>query len=564
VETLGSVNVICTDKTGTLTQNRMVAERVWTPLGQYRVEGQGYEPVGALVPAGARLDDEYLARLGAVAALCNDAVLRPPPSPGGTWQLTGDPTEGALLALAARIGTDPEVISRDWPRIEELAFDAARRRMTTVHLGERGVIVAAKGAVEAVVPVLHVEDRPRAIAAGAVAEQWAREGLRVLALADRHLDRVPTTAEVDLRLVGLVGMADPPRPEAAAAIRECRDAGIEVVMVTGDHAATAKAIAGRMGITVDDEAVMTGDEMQALDDPRLAERIGRIRVFARVDPAQKLRIVDSWHALGAVVAMTGDGVNDAPALRQADIGVAMGAIGTDVSKEAADIVLADDNFATIVHAVEEGRRIYDNIRRTVRYLITTNSGEVWVMFLAPILGLPLPLLPIQILWINLVTDGLPAIALGLQKAEPDTMRRPPRPAAQSLFAQGLWQHALGIGVLMAAVTLPMQAGARAAGWHWQTMVFTTLAFLQLGHALGVRSELRSVLRPRDSANPWLMAAVAGTVGVQLALVYVPALHGVFHTVALRPIEFVIVVTASTAAFFAVELEKWIRRRALPT
>jgi len=301
--------------------------------------------------------------------------------------------------------------------------------------------------------------------------------------------------------------------------------------------------------------------LDALDDDAFAERVAGVSVYARTTPEQKLRIVDAWKRRGAVVAMTGDGVNDAPALRRADIGVAMGVTGTDVSKEAADMVLADDNFATIVDAVAEGRRIYDNIRRFVRYLLTTNSGEIWVMFLAPLIGLPVPLLPVQILWVNLVTDGLPAIALGLEPGEADTMRRPPRHPQESIFADGLWQHAVWVGLLMAAVVLPVQAVARAAGWHWPTMVFSTLALLQLGHALAVRSERRSFFSLGARSNPWLLGAVVATMAVQLAIVYLPFLQEIFGTAALGPVEFAVVSVASCTVFIAVELEKWCRRRA---
>ncbi|HET6874746.1 MAG TPA: HAD-IC family P-type ATPase, partial [Acidimicrobiales bacterium] len=511
-------------------------------------------------PAGA---DPYLGRLATVAAACNDAALRPPTDPSGDWQITGDPTEAALLALAGRLGVDPDTARRDLPRIEEISFDATRRRMTTLHHRDGRVLIATKGALESLAPSLEPDDGTVADQAREVAHRWAADGLRVLALADRTTLDPGADPEAGLRLVGLVGIADPPRPEAAAAIAECRQAGIDTVIVTGDHAATAAAVARRIGVSTSVGSVMTGAELDALDDAGLARRVGNVGLFARVAPAQKLRIVDAWRSAGAVVAVTGDGVNDAPALRHADIGVAMGGIGTDVSKEAADMVLADDNFATIVHAVDEGRRIYDNIRRTVRYLITTNSGEVWVMFLAPLIGLPLPLLPVQILWINLVTDSLPAVALGLQPAEPDTMHRPPRAPTESLFARGLWQHAAAIGLLMAAVVLPMQAAARAAGWHWQTMVFTTLAFLQLGHALAVRAERRSTLRWRQAPNPWLYAAVAGTVAAQLALVYLPVLHHLFGTTALGPGEMLVVTGASTATFLAVEIEKWLSRRGDP-
>ena len=283
-------------------------------------------------------------------------------------------------------------------------------------------------------------------------------------------------------------------------------------------------------------------------------------VYARTNPEQKLRIVEAWQGRGAVVAMTGDGVNDAPALKRADIGVAMGVTGTQVSQEAADMVLADDNFATIVAAIEEGRRIYDNIRRFVRYALTSNSGEIWTMVLAPLAGLPIPLLPVHILWINLVTDGLPGLALGVEPAEPDTMRRPPRPMSESIFARGLWQQAVWLGLLMGVVTLSVQATAIGAGWHWQTMVFSVLAFLQLGNALAVRSERESFFHLGWRTNVPLAAAVAGTVLVQLAIIYLPALQSIFATQPLSAVELGVVLVASSAAFVAVEVEKWIRRR----
>ena len=287
-----------------------------------------------------------------------------------------------------------------------------------------------------------------------------------------------------------------------------------------------------------------------------------MRVYARVAPEEKLRIIDAWQRRGDIVAMTGDGVNDAPALQRADIGLAMGITGTDVSREAADMVLADDNFATIVRAVEEGRRIYDNIRRFVRYLLTTNSGELWVMLLAPLVGLPFPLTAVQILWINLVTDGLPAVALGLEPPEENVMRRPPRPPKESILAGGLWQDALVVGLLMAAVVLPLQALARGADWPWQTMVFTTLALLQLGNAVAVRSEHRSAFAMSVRTNPWLFVALAISAAAQLVTVYVPFLNDVFDTEPLDALQLGVVLVASTAAFGAVEVEKWWRRRAL--
>jgi P-type Ca2+ transporter type 2C len=565
VETLGSTTVICSDKTGTLTQNRMQVERVWTPAGSYRVTGDGYAPVGTVVPDSAQgpTHDPHLGRLARVAAACNDASLRPPAEAGGHWAETGDPTEAALLALAGILGVDRDSLARDRPRVAEVAFDATRRRMTTLHQEPDGVWAAVKGAVDALAPLVDPADVALGEEARAVAARWASDGYRILALADRRLPAVPDppeNAEADLRLLGLVAMADPPRTESAAAVAACRRAGVTPVMITGDDARTAAAIAGRVGI-LDGGGVLTGAELARLDEEGLAERVAGTRVFARTSPEQKLRLVGAWKDRGAVVAMTGDGVNDAPALRQADIGVAMGMTGTDVAKEAADMVLADDNFATIVAAVQEGRRIYDNIRRFVRYLLTTNSGEIWVMFLASVLALPVPLLPVQILWINLVTDGLPAIALGLEPVEGDAMRRPPRAPTESIFARGLWQHALWVGLTMAVVCLGLLVGARAAGWPWQTMVFTTLALLQLGHALAVRSERQSFFALGARSNLFLLGAVAGAVVIQLSILYLPGLQRLFHTQALGPVELGLVLVASTAAFVAVELEKWgIRRR----
>jgi Ca2+-transporting ATPase len=564
VETLGSVTVICTDKTGTLTQNRMVVERVWDRSGSHTVSGSGYSPDGVVSGFADLAAGTELARIAHVAAACNDAALHAPAGSGEDWTITGDPTEGALLTLAAKLGVDRSELVRRAPRVAEIAFDAERRRMSTIHRDGDRFWVATKGALNAVVPLLAPGDGDFVAAAEASANELADAGYRVLALAERHADALHEPLdelEQGLRLLGLVAIADPPRVEVAGAVASCRTAGITPVMITGDHPLTARAIATRLGIIDrhDPAEIMTGADLDGIDGESLSDHIVAARVFARTDPEQKLRIIDAWKEHGAIVAMTGDGVNDAPALQRADIGVAMGVIGTDVSKEAADMVLTDDNFATIVDAVEEGRRIYDSIRRFVRYLLTTNSGELWVMFLAPLLGLPLPLLPIQILWINLVTDGPPAIALGMEAAEPDTMRRPPRPPQRSILADGLWQHAIWVGLVMAAVVLPLQAIARAAGWPWQTMVFTTLALLQLGHALAVRSEWRSTFRLGRRSNPWILGAVAACAAGQLATVYVPALRDPFGTEPLSVVQLAVVLALSTTAFVVVEIEKAVRR-----
>jgi Ca2+-transporting ATPase len=566
------VSVICTDKTGTLTENRMLVEHLWTPHGEYRIGGQGYRPEGGIEPAPA--DDELAARSALVAAACNDATLVAPDGPEQSWAITGDPTEGALIAFAGKLGVTQVDLAAACPRVAELSFDAARRRMTTLHEPRDGdatatrdpearVWVAVKGALESIAPLLAPGQDAVLAAARGVAERYAADGFRVLALADASRATVPDEleeAERDLRLVGVVAMADPPRAAAATSIAACRAAGISPVMITGDHPLTATAIADRIGVLGDGRESLTGDELAALDDATFADRVDHVGVYARTNPEQKLRIVDAWRAKGAVVAMTGDGVNDAPALRRSDIGVAMGITGTDVSKEASDMILADDDFATIVTAVAEGRRIYANIRRFVRYMLTTNSAEIWVFALAPFLGLPLPLLAIQILWINLVTDGAPALSLGVEPGHPQAMSRPPRRPDASILGEGLWIHAVWVGLLMAGVTLAVQAFAIDQGWPWQTMVFTVLALLQLAHALAVRSERESTIRLGFLTNKPLLLCVVGTALVQLALVYVPFLQPLFETEALTIEQLAIVLVLAPIPFVAVEIEKWYVRR----
>jgi Ca2+-transporting ATPase len=564
VETLGSVDVICTDKTGTLTENRMLDERVWTPAGSYRVDGEGYAPDGTIAPEGAASileDDPYLVRLLRVAAACNDARLHAPTLRGEAWALTGDPTEGSLLALAGKIDVFREALEREAPRVDEIAFDASRRMMTTVQAVGDDRWVTSKGAPEAIAPLVRAADRSHAERALEAAASLAGAGYRVLAFAEKTLPRRDLDldrAEEGLEFLGIVGMADPPRPSVAASIDRCGEAGIRPVMVTGDAPRTASSIAERLGM-LDGGEILTGAELAALDDAAFEDRVEAIHVYARTDPEQKLRIVDAWKDRNRIVAMTGDGVNDAPALRRADIGVAMGITGTEVSKEAADMVLADDDFSTIVLAVEEGRRIYDNIRRFLRYMLATNSGELWLWFFALSLGLPIPLLPLQILWVNLLTDGLPSIALGVEPAEPDTMHRPPRPVDQPIWGAGLWQQTVWLGLLMGGVCVWMLAWARDAGMPWQTMVFTTISFLQLGHALTVRSDRVSAFRLGVRSNPWVIAAVLVAVAAQFLVVYLPFLQRVFETEPLSLTELAVVMAASTAAFVAVEIDKLLGR-----
>ena len=573
VETLGSVSVICSDKTGTLTENRMLVERLWTPRGEYEVSGDGYAPDGTLTPSAE--SDELARRAGAVAAGCNDATLVRPEG-DGDWSIAGDPTEGALVAFAAKLGVDQQELQTSCPRVAEVAFDSERRRMTTVHrrgdcdVGtEAANWVAVKGAIESIAPLLAADQAEALGAARLKAEHFAADGYRVLALADADLEAVPDEpedAEQGLRLVGIVAMADPPRESAAVAIAEARSAGITPVMITGDHQLTATAIAKRLGMLDETRESVTGAELAEIPDEELAERVRTIGVYARTNPEQKLRIVDAWRKQGAVSAMTGDGVNDAPALRKADIGVAMGITGTDVSKEASDMILEDDDFSTIVHAVEEGRRIYANIRRFVRYLLTTNSAEIMVMVVAPFLGLPLPLLAIQILWINLVTDGAPALSLGVEPAHPRAMKQPPRDPNSSILGDGLWQHAVWVGLLMTVITLAVQSWSYNGGASeetWRTLVFTVLAFMQLSHALVVRSERESIFKLGFTTNRPLFIVLIISALVQLSLVYVPVLQPIFETTALTVNELLVVVLVTPIPFIAVEIEKWVRRRREP-
>ncbi|MEY4755552.1 MAG: hypothetical protein RJA34_450 [Pseudomonadota bacterium] len=562
VETLGSVSVICTDKTGTLTLNRMQVQQLMT------ADGQVHELPGWQTDA---LGQELMRAL----ALCNDAQ----PGVDGKWQ--GDPTETALLDAAHLLGVDKQALEQVHPRAHEHAFDARHKRMSTYHPVPHGYVLYTKGAPEAVIPLCNSVWAPAAPAALdsakwlSQAESMAASGLRVLAVARLHLSELPDDpnpqklAAGHQQLLGMVGMMDPPRPEALKAVRSCLSAGIRPVMITGDHPATALAIARKVGIVADDQAgtdaaaqLITGTELADLDDPALRARLAQVSVYARVDPSQKIRIVQAQQSCGQFVAMTGDGVNDAPALKRADIGVAMGKAGTDVAREAASMVLLDDNFASIVRAVREGRRIYDNIRKFVRYAMTGNSGEVWTIFLAPMLGLPLPLLPIHILWINLVTDGLPGLALAAEPAERGVMQRPPRPASENLFAGGLWQHVLGFGLLIGGLGLGVQAWALSRGADAgvaQTLVFTVLTFSQMAHVLAIRSEREFLWQQGLLSNRPLLGAVLLTLALQLATIYVPFLQPIFKTVPLGAGELALCVGAALLVYAAVELEKAWRR-----
>jgi Ca2+-transporting ATPase len=536
VETLGSVTRICADKTGTLTVGRMTVEQV----------------------RGAR--DEVLRAM----ALCNDARV------AASGRFDGDPTEVALLAAAREGGILKGELEEDHPRVAEIPFDSDRKCMTTIHSDPAGGFVSfTKGAPEALARRTAPRDiagaRP-AVELAREAEEMAEEGLRVLAVATRRWQALPAdvnadTVERGLTILGLVGLLDPPRDEVRSAVEACRRAGIVPVMITGDHPLTARAVARRLGLPAGPGALLTGRELQDLTPSELARRAASVGVYARVAPEQKLRIVEALQARGELVAMTGDGVNDAPALKRADIGVAMGLGGTDAAREASAMVLMDDNFVTIVGAVREGRRIYDNIRRFIRYAVTTNAAEVATLFAAPLLGLPVPLLPIQILWMNLITDSLPGLALAAEPAEADVMRRPPRPPGESVFARGLGRHTLWVGALMAATALGAEAWSLRSGTSsWQTVVFTVLCLSQLGHAMAIRSEQQSLFAQGLLSNKPLLGAVGLTVVLQMAVLYVPVLNRVFHTEPLGAATLALTLGASLIVFAAVEVEKWWGRR----
>jgi P-type Ca2+ transporter type 2C len=550
VETLGSVTYICTDKTGTLTMNRMRVEALYCDGAVERQPGRG-NPWDELLRA---------------MALCSDA------HPDDTGTLVGDPTEVALTVAANEAGFEKSALEWEYTRVTEIPFDSDRKCMTTVHQHpDGGFLSVTKGAVE----VILARATQMATASGtipfdsdqltSVNDSMAADGLRVLAIAVRRWsalpgDIIPEVVERDLILLGFVGLMDPPREEARQAVAQCKTAGIVPVMITGDHPLTAKAIAQRLGI-LDDDHVLTGEELGRLSAEELRSRVKDIRVYARVAPEQKLKIVTALQERGELVAMTGDGVNDAPALRRADIGVAMGIAGTDVAKEASALILLDDNFATIVRAVREGRKLYDNLLKFIKYTMTSNSGEIVAIALAPLFGLPIPLLPIHILWVNLLTDGLPGLALAAEPAEPTMLRRPPRPPQEGVFARGLGVHVIWVGLFLGALTIGAQAWFFHGGSpRWQTIAFTVLCLSQLGHVLAIRSERQSLFSQGLWSNKPLLGAVALTFLLQMATIYVPALNSIFKTAPLTLSELAATLAISAVVFLVVEIEKWTKRR----
>jgi P-type Ca2+ transporter type 2C len=606
VETLGSVTTICSDKTGTLTENRMTVTVLDVAGDKRSVDALLEKGIPVWNPS-AEVDpsleppERSQVLLIKAMTLANDAILEEDEDRPGEWKAIGDPTEGALVVAACELGLRKEELEQRWPRVAEVPFTSERKRMTTIH--ETAVtdddstapwvaskyVAFTKGAVDQLLDIsdsvwvgdskVQLDDEMRRRIETANREM-AEDGQRVLGVAFRAFDELPEEGqeealEQDLTVIGLVGMLDPPRPEVRDAVARARMAGIRPIMITGDHPLTARVIAQELGIATEDDQSLTGQELAAMSIEELESVVEHVQVYARVAPEHKLNIVTALQDKGEIVAMTGDGVNDAPALKKADIGVAMGITGTDVSKEAADMILLDDNFATIVAAVEEGRVIFDNIRKFIKYTLSSNTGELWVMLVAPLFGMPLPLLPLQILWINLVTDGLPGLALAIEPAEEGIMKRRPFHPRESIFSRGLGWQIIWVGILMGIVSLalgfyywaeagrPMLTEGAEGGHHWQTMLFTTLTLAQMGNALALRTNRASLFQVGLMSNKAMVGAVLLTFVLQLAVIYLPFLQNIFSTVALEPWELVLSLAVASIVFFAVELDKWRRRRQQP-
>ncbi|MHB8068801.1 MAG: cation-translocating P-type ATPase [Desulfobaccales bacterium] len=590
VEAMGCTTVICTDKTGTLTKNEMTVRRLFLEGRRVEVSGLGYRPAGAFSQEGrdiAPAADPVLQMAARVGLLCNDALLQ---EQEGAWSIQGDPTEGALVVLGRKAGLDQEALAREFPRVAEIPFSSERKLMTTIHQGPAGIWAGVKGAPESLLPrcsrvLTGSGERP--LAAGDrqeimdAAAQMAAGALRVLGLAYREMAAVPEPpseeAETDLVWVGLAGLMDPPRPEAQEAVRQCRRAGIRVIMVTGDHPDTALAVAREVGLAPpgpESDVVLNGSDLYRLADADLLPHLARVAVFARVAPEHKLRLVDLLQAQGEVVAMTGDGVNDAPALKKADIGVAMGLAGTEVTKETADMSLADDNFATLVAAVEEGRAIFDNIKKYLMFLLSANLAEILVLTGAFFWGLPLPLIALQILWVNLTTDGLPALALGVDPKAPDIMSRPPRPLKEGVFPPAVLVMMAVVTGYLTLVLIPLfhhyyqgylaiESDPELSLIRAQTMVFAVMVLGELVFAFNCRSEYDSLFTVGLFANRFLVIAVVISLAMLVLVVQWPPLARLFHTAPLGWQEWLFAAVLALLLTPAVELAKWLMRRRAP-
>jgi len=543
VETLGSVTYICTDKTGTLTLNLMTVQ-------ESKVQNSEEAKV---------FFDDNDALLTAIAL--NHDVTK---AADGKW--LGDSTEVALAQYASERNYNREQMEEIYPRTSEIPFDSTRKLMTTIHKVNGSSVAITKGAVDVLLNKIKAKHKGMVNEFESKADEMASKGYRVIGYAIRQFDTSPEVIDInevenDLLLIGIVGMIDPPREEVKQAVKDCKQAGIIPVMITGDHILTAKAIASRLGIlSSDKDLIINGPDLDKMSEEEFMKIVEQIRVYARVNPEQKLKIVKALQSKNQFVAMTGDGVNDAPALKNADIGIAMGINGTEVSKEAAHMILLDDNFATIVLAVKHGRRIFDNILKFIKYIMTGNSGELWAILLAPFLGLPIPLLPIHILWVNLVSDGLPGLALASEPSDANSMNRPPRSPSENIFAGGLAIHILWVGLLIGLSTLGVQAFAIYQDIaHWQTMAFTVLSVCQLGHVMAIRSDKESIFTIGFFSNKSMVIAVLVTLGLQAMVIYTPFFNRIFKTEPLSLFELGITLAISSIVFCAVEIEKWFKR-----
>ena len=570
VETLGCTSVICSDKTGTLTRDEMTVRAVFVADETLEITGAGYEPSGSFLREGKPVDpSDSLRRLFTAATLASDARVVHDAA-DGRWRVKGDPTEGALIVAAAKAGLHKADLDARWPRVGEIPFTSETKRMTTLHAGPEGEIAFAKGAPEVILDSCTHCWTPTGAApldqAGremvlAAAHRMAGRALRVLGVASKPADRLDY-AEHGMTWLGLVGMIDPPRPEAQAAIRTCERAGIRVVMITGDHPATAEAVARELGLLKEGGGVVTGAGLEAMSDEDLAGRVEQIQVYARVSPAHKLRVVTAWQERGHIAAMTGDGVNDAPALKKADIGIAMGITGTDVTREAAAMTLTDDNFASIVAAIEEGRGIFGNIKKYLMYLLSSNVGEIGLMAGATLAGLPLPLSAVQILYVNLATDGLPALALAVDPPDPDIMRGRPRNPRVGIFTRpvvalmavgGTWSALANLGLF----TWALRSGRSTS--EAMTMTFVSLVVIQFFKAYNFRSDRQSVL-VRPFANMWLNLAVLTGLMMLAVVVHVPVLQEPFGTYSLTPRDWAIIVAVAFSVVPVLEVAKVLLRR----
>jgi Ca2+-transporting ATPase len=574
VETLGSASVICSDKTGTLTQNVIVVKRIVTAGHEYEVTGTGYAHEGVFLSGGKEISphsDASLELLLVAGTLCNNATFE---RLEGRWNIVGDSTEVALLAASAKAGINKILAEDECPRVFEVPFNTETRRMSTVNACGGKKYVFVKGAPEVILGLsssvladgravpLDETRRERFLRLN---DAMADNGMRVLGLAYKEIKGDPASMSVKeiengLAYLGLAGMMDPPRPEVRGAVTRCKGAGIDVVMITGDQKPTAMAIARQLGIYGNGDMVVTGSGLNDMAEEELDRNVGRIKVYARTSPEQKLRIVEALQRRGEVVAMTGDGVNDAPALKRSDIGIAMGITGTDVSRQAADMVLMDDNFATIVSAIEEGRRIYDNVKNVVKYLFSSNVGEVLAVFLGIMLNLPLPLLAIQILWVNLITDSLPALALSVDPVASGVMKRKPRPRSEGMFAGLTLLDMALIGMATGAGTLGLFYAYLPRGTDVaRTMAFTALVVFQMWNCLSCRSEARSLFGKSLLSNKYLIAAIATSVVLQCIILYVPFLEGVFRTIPISPYDWLIIAIVTSSTTILIEARKLVSR-----